>query len=92
VYVMPTVLIKALMAMVVWKLWREKSWMWAAIAFVMAEAVMVLGYFCLEAVLYGVAAAAASVLPNCVQGIMGIGLGLVCHGLYPRLALLVKRF
>ena len=90
VYVIPTVMIKGLVALVAWKVWKEGSWLRAVIAFVAAEAVMVLGYFAFEAVMYGAAAAWAAVGPNCIQGVAGVVLGLVCHALYPRMKKLVK--
>lgn len=90
VYVLPTMVIKALVALVAWKVWKEGSWLRAVIAFAAAEAVMVLGYFAFEAVMYGVAAAWAAVGPNCLQGIAGVVIGLVCHALYPRLKQLVR--
>jgi len=90
VYVLPTMLIKGLVALIAWKIWKEGSWLRAVIAFVSAEAVMVAGYFAFEAVMYGAAAAWAAVGPNCIQGIAGVALGLTCHALYPRLKRLVK--
>jgi uncharacterized membrane protein len=85
VYALPTMAIKALMALIAWKVWKEGSWVRAVIAFVLAEIVMVAGYFAFESVMYGAAAAWAAVGPNCIQGIAGMALGLVCHGLYPRM-------
>ena len=90
VYVLPTMLIKGLMALLAWKLWKPGSWLRAVIAFVIAEIVMVAGYFTFEAFMYGAAAAWGAVGPNCIQGIGGVVLGLVCHALYPRLKPLVK--
>lgn len=90
VYALPTMLIKAWMALIVWKGWKEGSWLRAAASFLLAEVVMVLGYYGCEHALYGAAAAWAAVGPNCIQGIAGVALGLVCHGLYPRLKRLVK--
>ena len=90
VYVLPTMVIKGLVALIAWKIWKEGSWLRAVIAFVLAEVVMVAGYFALEAVMYGAAAAWAAVGPNCIQGIAGVALGLVCHGLYPRMKKIVK--
>lgn len=90
VYVIPTVIIKSLVALVAWKVWKEGSWLRAVIAFVVAEIVMVLGYFAFEAVMYGAAAAWGAVGPNCIQGVAGVVLGLVCHALYPRMKMLVK--
>lgn len=91
VYVLPTMLIKALMALVVWRIWRAGTWLRAAVAFVAAEAVMVAGYFALEALLYGTATAWAAVLPNVLQGVAGVALGLVCHALYPRMKPLIRQ-
>ena len=90
VYVIPTVIIKGLVALIAWKLYRKGSWVSAVVAFVVAEAVMVLGYFAFETVMYGVAAAAAAILPNVVQGVGGVVLGLVCVALAPRLEHVVK--
>ena len=90
VYAIPTILIKGVVALVAWKLWKEGSWLRAALAFVLAEIAMVAGYFAFEAVMFGAAAAWGAVGPNCIQGIAGVALGLVCHALYPRLKQLVK--
>ena len=90
VYVLPTVAIKGVVALIAWKLWKDGSWVRAVLAFVLAEAEMVMGYFAFEAVMYGAAAAWAAVGPNCVQGVAGVLLGLVCHALYPRMKRLVK--
>ena len=90
VYVLPTMIIKGLVALIAWKIWKEGAWLRAVIAFILAEISMVAGYFALEAFMYGAAAAWAAVGPNCIQGIAGVVLGMVCHGLYPRLKRLVK--
>ena len=90
VYVLPTMAIKALVALIAWKGWKEGAWFRAVIAFMLAEAVMVAGYFAFEAMMYSAAAAWAAVGPNCIQGIAGVALGLTCHALYPRLKRLVK--
>ena len=90
VYVLPTIMIKALVALIAWKLWKEGSWLRAALAFVLAEAAMVAGYFAFECWMYGAAAAWAAVGPNCIQGVAGAALGLVCHALYPRMKPLVR--
>ena len=90
VYALPTMLIKGVVALIAWKLWKEGSWLRAVIAFVLAEAAMVGGYFLFESAMYGAAAAWAAVGPNCIQGIAGTALGLVCHGLYPRLKRIIK--
>ena len=53
VYVLPTFLIKGLVALVAWKLCRKDQPLLAMLSFLLAEAVMVLGYFLLEWALYG---------------------------------------
>lgn len=90
VYALPTMLIKALVALIAWKIWKEGSFLRAVIAFVLAEAAMVAGYFAFESVMYGAAAAWAAVGPNCIQGVAGLVLGLVCHVLYPRMKRIIK--
>lgn len=90
VYALPTMAIKALVALIAWRVWKEGSWLRAVVAFVLAEIVMVAGYFAFEAVMYGAAAAWGAVGPNCIQGVAGVALGLMCHGLYPRMKRLVK--
>jgi len=47
VYVLPTFLIKGLVALVAWKLCRKDQPLLAMLSFLLAEAVMVLGYFLL---------------------------------------------
>lgn len=64
VYVLPTFLIKGLVALVAWKLCRKDQPLLALLSFLLAEAVMVLGYFLLEWALYGVASAAAAIGPK----------------------------
>lgn len=91
VYVLPTMLIKGLVALIAWRIWRADSWLRAVMAFVLAETVVVAGYFALEGLLYGTAAAWAALVPNIIQGVAGVALGLVCHALYPRMKPLVRR-
>jgi len=90
VYALPTMLIKAWMALIVWRVWKEGSWFRAIVAFLLAEVVMVLGYYGCEHALYGVAAARSAVVPICIQGIAGLALGLVCHGLCRRMKRIVR--
>ena len=90
VYALPTILIKGLVALIAWKIWKEGSWVRAVIAFVLAEIAMVAGYFAFECAMYGAAAAWAAVGPNCIQGIAGVVLGMVCHALYPRMKRIIK--
>lgn len=90
VYVLPTIVIKGLVAFIAWKLYRRGSWLSAIVAFVVAEAAMVLGYFAFETAMYGLAASAAAILPNVIQGVGGVALGAVCVALEPRLERVVK--
>ena len=90
VYALPTMVIKGVVAFIAWRLWKEGRWIRALVTFILAEAAMVAGYFAFESMMYSAAAAWAAVGPNCIQGIAGVTLGLVCHGLYPRMKRLVK--
>lgn len=89
-YVIPTVIIKGLVALVGWKLYKKGSWVSAVVAFVLAEAVMVLGYFIFECFTSGAPAAAAAILPNVVQGVAGVVLGLICVAVTPRMEKMMK--
>ena len=89
-YVIPTVIIKGLVALVGWKLYKKGSWVSAVVAFVLAEAVMVLGYFVFECFTSGAPAAAAAILPNVVQGVAGVVLGLICVAVTPRMEKMLK--
>ena len=89
-YVIPTVIIKGLVALVGWKLYKKGSWVSAVVAFVLAEAVMVLGYFVFECFTSGTPAAAAAILPNVVQGVAGVVLGLICVAVTPRMEKMMK--
>lgn len=89
-YLLPTFLIKGVMALVAWKLYKPGKWLQTAIAFIIAEAVMVAGYFVFEAVLYGVPAALGAVGPNAIQGAAGVAVGLLCATLVPRLKTVIK--
>lgn len=79
-YILPTFLIKgAVAAIAVWAFAKERP-LWLRIAgMIMAEAVMVLGYFLIEWLVlgYGLAAAASAVFPNIVQGLSGVIIGVL---------------
>lgn len=91
VYVPATAIIKGLMALVVVGLLqlcrRLPVFARYLIAFVLAELVMVVGYFAFESVLYGVAAAIASVGFNFIQGAAGVIIGFAFLPLAKRLRL-----
>ena len=81
----PYVLPKGLMALVAWKLYVPGKPLRQLVAFALAEAVMVLGYFLFECAMTGAAPAAAAILPNVIQGVAGIALGMICVPLIPRI-------
>ena len=78
VYVLPTFLIKGLVALVAWKLCRKDQPLLAMLSFLLAGA------------LYGVASAAAAIGPNVVQGIAGVLIGMLCLLITPRLERVAK--
>ena len=84
-YVLPTLVIKGLMALVAWKLYVPGKPLRQLVAFALAEVVMVLGYFLFECAMTGAAPAAAAILPNVIQGVTGIALGMICVPLIPRI-------
>ncbi len=79
-----------LQALVISLLCRKDQPLLALLSFLLAEAVMVLGYFLLEWALYGVASAAAAIGPNVVQGIAGVLIGMLCLLITPRLERVAK--
>ncbi len=71
-YAPATLVIKGAMAAVFWLLYGKKANVWRMIlAAVLAECVMVGGYFLYETILYGAAAAALSIFGNAMQGAVG---------------------
>lgn len=91
-YLIPTFLIKGLTALVVCFGLRAVKPVWAQLCVLMAaEAVMVLGYFLTECLLYGAAAAAGAVLPNVVQGIGGVVFGALLIPVFRRILAALKR-
>jgi uncharacterized membrane protein len=85
-YLIPTFLIKGLVALVAYLGLGKQRPFWVQFLVLMAaEAVMVLGYFLAECVLYGAAAAAGAVLPNVVQGIGGAVFGILLIPVFRRI-------
>lgn len=79
-YILPTFVIKGLVAAVAVGALRAKRPYWLTVALLAAaELLMVAGYFVTEWLLlgYGLAAAAGAVVPNLVQGLSGVALGAV---------------
>ncbi|MBR4067041.1 MAG: ECF transporter S component [Clostridia bacterium] len=85
-YLIPTFLIKGLVALVAYLGLGKQHPFWMQLLVLMAaEAVMVLGYFLAECLLYGAAAAAGAVLPNVVQGIGGVVFGALLIPVFRRI-------
>ena len=79
-YILPTFVIKGLVAALAVYALRAGRPYWLTVALLaVAELVMVAGYFVTEWLLlgYGLAAAADAVAPNLVQGLSGVALGAV---------------
>ena len=88
-YLLPTFIIKAAVAAVaVLALKNKHEWL-RVLGFVIAEAVMVGGYFVVEWLLlgYGLAAASAGILGNVMQGLSGVVIGLLFIPLLKRIKL-----
>lgn len=83
-YAPATVVIKAVMALVAYlgylivrKKSRPKKMIGYAVSGVIAELVMVAGYFAFESYLYGVPTAMGSIVGNLLQGVVGVVAGLI---------------
>lgn len=75
-YLLPTFVIKGVVALVAYAGLKASKPMWVEwLVLIIAEAVMVLGYFLAECLMYGAASAAGAVLPNMVQGLGGVVIG-----------------
>ena len=81
IYAPATFVIKGLMAVIVhfvFKVLKQKNKIVAGIAgSLIAELVMVSGYLLFESVMYGFKTAAVSVPFNCIQGIVGLIIGVI---------------
>ena len=83
-YAPATVVIKALMALVAYlgylivrKKSRPKKMIGYAVSGVIAELIMVAGYFAFESYLYGVPGATGAIVGNLMQGAVGVVVGLL---------------
>ncbi len=92
-YILPTFLIKgAVAAIAVW-IFAVQRPLWIRIAgMLLAEAVMVLGYFLIEWLVlgYGLAAAAGALFPNIVQGLSGVIIGVLLLPVIQRVKTILK--
>lgn len=81
IYAPATFVVKGLMAVIVhfvFKVLKQKNKIVAGIAgSLIAELVMVSGYLLFESVMYGFKTAAVSVPFNCIQGIVGLIIGVI---------------
>jgi len=85
VYIPATFIIKGAMGFLAGKMCPGAGFLKNLAAFLLSEAVMVLGYFVFEWMLYGAAAAAGAVIPNLMQGVGGIVFGVVLTEMVRRL-------
>ena len=81
-YAPATFLIKGLMALVAYfsyKLLHKKlgSLVSDVLGGILAEILMVMGYFVFEGFLYGFGPSVVNILPNCCQGVAGVVIGVV---------------
>ena len=88
-YAPATFVIKGLVALVAWLLYRRGHILRTAVAFVLAEALMVAGYFAFE---WFVAReyAIIDILGNSIQGVSGAALGIAFTYAVPRLERALK--
>jgi uncharacterized membrane protein len=90
-YVPATFVIKGLMALIVYggtRLpWKKGT---KILAGIVAEIVMVLGYYVFEGFLYGFVESAVNIPANAVQGVAGLILGLVLSNIFRKTNLFVK--
>ena len=92
-YILPTFVIKGAAAAVAVGFLKEGRPLWLRlIGMVLAEAVMVLGYFLAEWLVlgYGLAAAAGAVFPNVAQGLSGVVIGAVLMPVLRRVREILK--
>lgn len=93
IYILPTFVIKGAAAAVAVGFLKEGRPFWLRITgMVLAEAVMVLGYFLAEWLVlgYGLAAAAGAVFPNVAQGLSGVVIGAVLMPVLRRVREILK--
>ena len=89
VYAPVTLVVKGLMSLVAWLIYRKGNVRRMVLACVAAEAVMVLGYFAYE--WFAVPEFAVADIPgNLIQGVAGAALGIVFSYVTPRLEKIVK--
>lgn len=78
-YAPATLLIKGLMGLVagfLLKYGQKHRYFYTAFVFVICEVIMIGGYFSFESILFGVPYALVNILPNVIQAVAGIAVGL----------------
>lgn len=88
VYIPATAIIKALVALIIFL--PQKSALQGKkliLRSMIAELVMVLGYFLYESIIYNVAAASSSILGNTVQGVFAVALGYILYNAIKKIKL-----
>lgn len=78
-YIGPTLIIKGIMGLLSGLVLRKNpkiNWLGLALLFLICEIIMVGGYFVTEIFMYGLAAAAGTLIFNALQGLAGIATGL----------------
>lgn len=55
---------------------RESGYFFTAFVFLICECIMIGGYFSFESVLFGIPYALVNVIPNVIQGVAGVAVGL----------------
>ncbi len=89
VYAPVTLVVKGLMAAAAWLIYRKNDLRRTVLAFIVAEAVMVLGYFVYEWIAVP-EFALADIPGNLIQAVAGVCVGLVLTSIVPRLESLTK--
>ena len=84
-YAVATLVIKGLMALVALAIYKPEHKKTMLPAFILAESVMVAGYFVFEVFLLGMGGAVADLPGNIIQGVAGVAMGYALSGLVPRL-------
>lgn len=78
VYAPATLLIKGLMAIIAFLVFKaaKGKWIKAVLAYIVCELIMVSGYFLFETIFFGVGIALADVVGNLLQAAFGAGVGI----------------
>lgn len=84
-YAIATLIIKGLMALVALAVYKKDKRSSLVPAFLLGEAVMVLGYFLFEIFYLGFAGAVSDIPGNLIQGIAGVAIGYALAPVVPQL-------